>query len=79
MYAIGKDKDNTKLLLEQDFRRIAKWFYENAMVLNTDKCHYMCLGKHVDNHDVFSSIDYELYNSEEETMLGIKIDRKLNF
>ena len=38
-----------------------------------------CLGLNANNNDEFNSLNYKLYNSEEETMLGIKIDRKLNF
>ena len=79
MYGIGKDKETTKFLLDLDFQTVAKWFYANAMVLNPEKCHYMCLGSNVDNMEEFNSLDYKLNNSEEETMLGIKIDRKLNF
>ena len=48
------------------------------MIINTDKCHYMCLGKDaVDNILIFC--DEELKSSELETVLGIEIDHKLTF
>ena len=75
----GKDKDKTKILLEKDFQTVANWFYENAMILNPDKCHFMCLGKDVGDEEEFNSLSYKLQNNNEEKMLGITIDRKLNF
>ena len=79
MYGIGKNKEDVKIFLNQDFQTAAKWFYENAMILNPEKCHYMCLGPNVNNAEEFHSVNFNLKNSEVETMLGIKIDRKLNF
>ena len=38
------------------------------MILNTGKCHYMCIGKDVG----------EMITSKEVEILGIKIDRKLS-
>ena len=30
--------------LKAIFLRISKWFYENVIVLNPNKCHFMVLG-----------------------------------
>ena len=79
MYCIGKDKARINSLLEQDFQLAAEWFYKNGMVLNPDKCHYMCLGSNVDGTEEFNSLSYKLNNSKEEKMLGIVIDRNLKF
>ena len=49
------------------------------MVLNPDKCHYMCLGSNVDGTEEFNSLSYKISNSKEEKMLGIVIDRNLKF
>ena len=48
------------------------------MILNPEKCHYMCLGK---NHvsDSLRFCGEVLEASEIETVLGIQIDNKLNF
>ena len=79
MYCIGNDKERINSLLEQDFQLAAEWFYKNGMVLNPDKCHYMCLGSNVDGTEELNSLSYKLNNSKEEKMLGIVIDRNLKF
>ena len=30
-----------------DVQRVISWFYENYMIYNTGKCHYICMGKDV--------------------------------
>ena len=35
--------------LHFDFDLVSKWFEENYMILNADKCHFMCLGKDTEN------------------------------
>ena len=45
LYSIGKDCDLIQNLLRKYFMALTKWFFENYMVLNQKKCHYMCIGK----------------------------------
>ena len=45
LFAIGKNKEGIKSLLLLDFETANKWFYENFMILNPEKSHFMCLGK----------------------------------
>ena len=74
----NKDEANEKLLA--DFRTVMNWFYENFMILNTGKCHYMCIGKDTNEKDVFKLNESQIMkNSEEVDILGIKVDRKLTF
>ena len=48
------------------------------MVLNSGKCHFMCLGQNTVNETfVFDNI--EMKNSKEEKILGVIIDNKLRF
>ena len=48
------------------------------MVLNADKCHYMCLGKDLDNAKFY--FDKNTYvNNNEEKALGNIIDNALLF
>ena len=48
------------------------------MVLNSDKCHFMCLGQNIVNETfVYDSI--EMKNSKEKRILGVIIDNKLRF
>ena len=51
LYAIGNDKEETKKALAEDFQTVINWFYENNMILNTRKCHYMGMGKDVDENE----------------------------
>ena len=36
-------------MLLSDFRTVNNWFYENFMILNPGKCHFMSIGK--ETHD----------------------------
>ena len=41
LYVIGKNKEDIKSLLLLDFEIVNKWLYENFMILNPGKSHYM--------------------------------------
>ena len=45
LYAFGSNMTEVKDKLSQDLPKLSEWFTENFMILNPDKCHYMCLGK----------------------------------
>ena len=47
------------------------------MILNPEKCHYMCLGKDSAS-DLLRFCGEDLVASELETVLGIQTDSKLN-
>ena len=40
----GNDLEKVKQTLREDIEIVTKWFYENYMVLNSGKCHFMYLG-----------------------------------
>ena len=67
-----------KQTLRGDFQIVTKWFYENYMVLNSGKCHFLCLGKSTENETYFFH-NTKMKNSSEEKILGITIDNKLKF
>ena len=48
------------------------------MVLNADKCHFMCIGKDTEN-ETFVFNNFIFNNSNEEKILGNTIDNKLTF
>ena len=48
------------------------------MVLNSGKCHFMCLGQNTVN-ETFVYDNIEMKNSKEEKILGVIIDNKLRF
>ena len=47
----GKDRDIIKNLFRKDFWALTVFFFffENYMVLNQNKCNYMCIGKNTEN------------------------------
>ena len=42
LYVFGSDMTEVKDKLSQDLPKLSEWFTENFMILNPDKCHYMC-------------------------------------
>ena len=78
LYNTGKDLELIKSVLVKDFRAVKEWFYENFMILNPNKCQYMCIGKNTES-DIFEFENVCLENSKEEGILGITIDNKLTF
>ena len=82
LYPIGDDKKETKRALVKNFQtfRLINWFYENYMILNTGKCHYICMDKDVEeNMTLQISGQQKMINSKEVEILGTKIDQKLLF
>ena len=49
------------------------------MILNPEKSHYMCLGKNLDDNKVLNFNNLIIESSKEVGILGIKIDKNLNF
>ena len=64
LYSSGNDLEKVKQTLRQTFEIVTKWFFENYMVLNTDKCHFMCLGQNTVN-EKFVYDNIEIKNSNE--------------
>ena len=64
--------------LRHDFAIISAWFYENYMVLNPDKCHFLTLGFNKPFPD-FSLETIILKNVTKEKIFGILIDNNPNF
>ena len=78
LFSIRKDINKVKDTFAENFRIVPNWFYENFMVLNSKKCHFMCIGRGRENETfTFKNVCYK--NSKEELILGIIIDNKLNF
>ena len=58
LYSSGDDLEKVKQTLKQDFEIVTKWFYRNYMVLNSAKCHFMCVGQNTVNETfVFSKTE----------------------
>ena len=68
--------DEVITILETDSIQLFKWFSDNQMKANKDKCHVVISN----NKKVSMKIDnIELENTSSEKWLGIIIDNKLNF
>ena len=76
LHSIGKDRE--KNVLRKVFMSLTEWFFENYMVLNQTKCHYMSIGRNPED-DKFEFGNFLLGNSKEEVVLGITIDNKFTF
>ena len=78
LYAFCYNLEEKKDTLRFDFDLVSKWFEETYMVLNADKCHFMCLGKDTEK-ETFIFNNFIFNNSNEEKILGITIDNKVTF
>ena len=47
-------------MLLSDFTTLTGWFYGNYMIINPDKCSYMCLGKNKDDNLNFSEFNLRI-------------------
>ena len=63
-------------MLLYDFRTVNNWFYENFIILNPGKCHFMSIGKDTHDEDVFYYDNLTLKNSNEQEILGINLEVK---
>ena len=80
LYSTGKDLNRIRRNLEMDFMILHQWFHENHMTLNPGKwkCHYMVIGSKDLSHGIVLN-NNKIASSNEEKLLGIFLDKKLNF
>ena len=78
IYAFGYNLEEIKNTLRFDFDLVSKWFEENYMVLNANKCHFMCLRTDPEN-ETFIFNNFIFNNFNKERIFGITIDNKLTF
>ena len=78
LYACDMKLDTVLRKLEHDSLLAIEWFNANYMKLNADKCHLLVAGHKYES--VWAKIGNEkIWESNEEKLLGINIDNKLNF
>ena len=64
--------------LEYDTLSAIMWFEDNFMKLNKDKCHFLVSG--ITHEHLFAKVGDELiWESADEKLLGVTIDKNLNF
>ena len=59
-----KNKDQVKTSLSSDFKIINERFYENFMILNPGKSHFMCIGKEIDDAESLNFNDFAIKNGK---------------
>ena len=70
LYAFGLNLDEVKNVLHTDFDEVTRWFYENYIIPNAGKCHFMCIGKDTSNKTfIFKNLVTK--NSKEQKSLGL--------
>ena len=75
----GEDKELIKSMLSSDFMIVKNWFFENYMILNLGKSYLIFVSKNVSDSELLNLNDLNLKNCKEVEVLGIAIDRNLNF
>ena len=78
LYTSGYNLKEGKEVLLNDLNKVTEWFFENYMVLNAGKCHFMCLGKNTEN-EIFTFKDTIMNNSKEGKILVVIIYNRLRF
>ena len=49
LYCFSNNINDVNDKLRIDLAQVMEWFNVNYLLLNTDNCHYMCLGKDTEN------------------------------
>ena len=75
-YVSHKDKEEVTQSLEKASKVLFKWFSDNLMEGNADKCHLLVNTSYEVNIRI-NNID--IYNRKCEKLLGVKFDYKLTF
>ena len=76
--AFGTNLKDVLFNLEYDTQSSMIWFEKNIMKLNHDKCHFLISGN-IKEH-LWAKVGNELiWESAEEKLLGVTIDKNLNF
>ena len=76
-FAVDKTIDYVLDSLENDIDSLIKWFRDNYLKLNADKCHFL-VSNHSDGVEI--NVEDEIIECEKSVkLLGVTIDNKLNF
>ena len=74
-YSVGKNQCYLETKLQKASVKLFKWFYENGLKANRDKCHFL---SSLDINTKFLLPASILENSDSQKVLGVTIDRELN-
>ena len=77
-FACDSDLKHLMERLEHDTKLAIEWFENNYMKLNEDKCHLLVAGHRYET--LWANIgETRIWESKNEKLLGLTIDRNLNF
>ena len=79
LYTYNKNVETVICNLRQEFSILSNWFYDNYMVLNPGKCHFMLFGVKENGQFDLMCNDITLKHSSYKEILGVTIDNKLSF
>ena len=75
-YSVGKSQCDLETKLQKASVKLFKWFHENGLKANQEKYHFL---SSLDMNAKFLLPSCILENSNSQKLLGVTIDRKLNF
>ena len=78
LFAFGKTFDKVTRKPQNDFLIVDEWFFNNFLVLNSHKCHFMTLGT-PNTLPNFKCKNIPVKNSASEKLKGVIIDNKPGF
>eukprot|EP00794_Sanderia_malayensis_P015566 gene15566-17143_t len=78
IYVCDHDPINIIQKLEKDSDELSRWFSNNFLCLNAEKCHLMFFCNPSTTLTIKLN-DVQIKESESETLLGVILDKKLNF
>ena len=76
-FSCNADIESVLSKLTNDSKTLLEWFYNNSLKANPDKFHLILSNSDEDKFVIIQQS--EIYNSNCEKLLGIKIDNKLSF
>ena len=79
LYNVGKNIDNVISDLKTDLVGVIEWFKINSLKANPGKFQFMVLGNKNERSFTVHINNVNIKNSNEVTLLGIKIDKNLTF
>ena len=79
LFTTGTDIQLINQILLSTFRTLNNWFYENVLILNPVKCHFMSIGKGTHDDNDFYCDNLTLKNTNVVETLRVNIDIKLTF
>ena len=78
LYTFGDKLKKIKDNLRNSFNTVHQWFYENYMIFNAGKCHFMCLWNNTEN-ETFLFHNILMENSKEPKNYRCYNKQQINF